>query len=154
MFWKNMPRKEWKALCKQPETARCSFVTISNRLSFFLLFRSILSECFRYTFSIKRKTDFTSILLTFGKLPASHRCVFYTGPHLLLKRSDSQTRGLTVCQISLKLYKALLITPFHICMKVILISPCKSKIFLLTYHFSLYYMGFTLFILVFGKYSL
>lgn len=100
----------------------------------FLLFRSILSECFRYTFSIKRKTDFTSILLTFGKLPASHRCVFYTGPHLLLKRSDSQTRGLTVCQISLKLYKALLITPFHICMKVILISPCKFKIFLLTYH--------------------
>ena len=100
------------------------------------------------------KTDFTSILLTFGKLPASHRCVFYTGPHLLLKRSDSQTRGLTVCQISLKLYKALLITPFHICMKVILISPCKFKIFLLTYHFSLYYMGFTLFILVFGKYSL
>lgn len=50
--------------------------------------------------------------------------------------------------------KALLITPFHICMKVILISPCKFKIFLLTYHFSLYYMGFTLFILVFGKYSL
>lgn len=79
---------------------------------------------------------------------------FLHRPHLLLKRSDSQTRGLTVCQISLKLYKALLITPFHICMKVILISPCKFKIFLLTYHFSLYYMGFTLFILVFGKYSL
>ncbi|EDU99091.1 hypothetical protein BACCOP_03839 [Phocaeicola coprocola DSM 17136] len=39
-------------------------------------------------------------------------------------------------------------------MKVILISLCKFKIFLLTYHFSLYYMGFTLFILVFGKYSL
>ena len=154
MFWKNMLRKEWKALCKQPETARCSFVTISNRLSFFFLFRPILSECFRYTFSIKQKTDSTSILLTFGKLPASHRCVFYTSPHLLLKRSDSQRRGLTVCQISLKLYKALLITPFHICMKVILISPCKFKIFLLTYHFSLYYMGFTLFILVFGKYSL
>ena len=51
-----MPRKEWKALCKQPETARCSFVAISNKLSFFFLFRPILSECFRYTFSIKRKT--------------------------------------------------------------------------------------------------
>lgn len=149
-----MLRKECKALCKQPKIARCSFVTISNRLSFFFLFRPILSECFRYTFSIKRKTDFTSILLTFGKLPVSHRCVFYTGPPLLLKRSDSQRRRLTVCQISLKLYKALLITPFHICMKVILISLCKFKIFLLTYHFSLYYMGFTLFILVFGKYSL
>lgn len=42
MFWKNMLKKEWKALGKQPETARCSFVTISNRLSFFLLFRPIL----------------------------------------------------------------------------------------------------------------
>lgn len=120
----------------------------------FLAIPTDTTEYFCHAYFTKQKHDFTSILLTFGKLPVSHRCVFYTGPPLLLKRSDSQTHGLTVCQISLKLYKALLITPFHICMKVILISPCKFKIFLLTYHFSLYYMGFTLFILVFGKYSL
>lgn len=64
----------------------------------FLAISPDTTEYFCHAYFTKQKHDFTSILLTFGKLPASYRCVFYTDPHLLLERSDSQTRGLTVCQ--------------------------------------------------------